>query len=72
MPARPHYSMPDFLRDTLNERGLMDAYHARLQYQQNDYTGSLCVKGAKREATKQKRFDQMLDELNRGDVYINT
>ena len=28
MTPRPRYPMPDFFRDVLNERGLMDAYHA--------------------------------------------
>ena len=54
-----------------NERGVMDAYHAHPPYQQNDYIGSLCVTRAKREATKQKQFDQMVDELKRGGVYMN-
>lgn len=36
MPARPLYPLPDFIRDALNERGLMDAYRAPPPYQQND------------------------------------
>jgi len=31
--------MPDYIRDALNRRGLMDAYLARPSYQQNDYIG---------------------------------
>ena len=36
---RPIYPMPDFVRQALTERGLMDAYRARPPYQQNDYIG---------------------------------
>ena len=61
--------MPDNIRDTLNERGLMDAYHARPPYQQNDYIG--WITRAKREETRQKRLDQMLDELEGGKLYMN-
>ena len=69
MPPRPRYEMPDFIRDVLNERGLMDAYRARPPYQQNDYIG--WIKRARLEATKQKRLSQMLDELQSGKVYMN-
>jgi hypothetical protein len=41
--TRPRYEIPDFIRDALAERKLMDAYRARPDYQQNDYIGSLCV-----------------------------
>jgi uncharacterized protein YdeI (YjbR/CyaY-like superfamily) len=68
---RTKYPMPDFIRDALNERGLMDAYRSRPPYQQNDYVGTLCVTRAKLETTKQKRLDQMLDELKGGKLYMN-
>lgn len=68
MPSRPRYEMPNFFRDALNARGLMDAYLARPPYQQNDYIG--WVTRAKLETTKQKRLNQMLDELERGGVYM--
>ena len=68
MPSRPRYPMPDFIRDALNSRGLMDAYRARPPYQQNDYIG--WITRAKQETTKQKRLNQMLDELERGGVYM--
>ena len=68
MPPRPRYSMPDFMRDALNEHGMMDAYNARPPYQRNDYIG--WIQRAKREETKQKRLNQMLDELKRGNVYM--
>ena len=63
--------MPDFIREALNERGLMDAYRARLLYQRNDYVGSLCVTRAKLETTRQKRLNQMLNELKGGKLYMN-
>jgi uncharacterized protein YdeI (YjbR/CyaY-like superfamily) len=66
---RPVQPMPDFVRRALQERGMMDAYRARPAYQQNDYLG--WINRAKREETKQKRLDQMLDELEGGGVYMN-
>ena len=36
MTPRPRYPMPDFFRDAINARGLMDAYLARPDYQRND------------------------------------
>ena len=68
MPPRPRYPMPDFIREAINERGLMDAYRSRPPYQRNDYIG--WINRAKREATKQKRLNQMLDELEGGKVYM--
>ena len=32
MPACPRYPMPDFIRDALNARGLMDAHLSRPSY----------------------------------------
>jgi hypothetical protein len=39
---RPRYLMPDFVREALLDRGLMDAYRDRPAYQQNDYVGWIC------------------------------
>lgn len=69
MPTRPRYPMPDFFREALLERELMDEYMARPPYQQNDYIG--WINRAQQESTKQKRLKQMLDELERGGVYMN-
>ena len=66
---RQKYPMPDYIRSALSERGLMDAYHARPAYQQNDYIG--WITRAKLEATKQKRLNQMLEELEGGKYYMN-
>ena len=67
-PARPRYEMPDYIREALSARGLIDAYRARPPYQQNDYIG--WITRAKLETTKNKRLSQMLDELKRGGVYM--
>lgn len=67
--TRTRHKMPDYIRDALTERNLMDAYHARPDYQQNDYIG--WITRAKREETKQKRLSQMLDELAGGKLYMN-
>jgi uncharacterized protein YdeI (YjbR/CyaY-like superfamily) len=61
--------MPAFVRDALNERGLMDAYKARPAYQKNDYLG--WIKRAKQDATREKRLSQMLSELKGGKKYMN-
>ncbi|UVK40518.1 YdeI/OmpD-associated family protein [Mesorhizobium sp. AR10] len=61
--------MPDDIRTALAERGLMLAYEARPDYQKNDYLG--WIARAKRPETKQKRLDQMLDELQRSGIYMN-
>ncbi|MHC5066802.1 MAG: YdeI/OmpD-associated family protein [Planctomycetota bacterium] len=60
--------MPGFIREALIERDLMSAYRSRPPYQQNDYLG--WISSAKRSETQQKRLDQMLEELARGDVYM--
>jgi uncharacterized protein YdeI (YjbR/CyaY-like superfamily) len=67
--TRTRLRMPEYIREALSARGLMDAYRARPDYQQNDYIG--WITRAKREATKEKRLKQMLGELERGDKYMN-
>lgn len=67
--TRTHHKMPNYVREALNERKLMDAYRARPDYQQNDYIG--WITRAKREETKQKRLSQMLEELEEGKLYMN-
>ena len=49
---RPRYPMPDFVKQALDERGLMEAYQKRPAYQQNDYIG--WINRAKRQETKEK------------------
>lgn len=60
--------MPEFVRDALLARRLMDAYRTRPAYQQNDYLG--WIRRARRPETREKRLNQMLDELEKGDVYM--
>lgn len=65
---REKYPMPDFVLEALEKSKQYDAYRERPPYQQNDYIG--WITRAKLEATRQKRLEQMLDELARGDVYM--
>jgi len=46
----------------------MGAYRLRPDYQQNDYIG--WIDRAKKAETKKKRLEQMLEELDKGDVYM--
>jgi Bacteriocin-protection, YdeI or OmpD-Associated len=68
LAARSIHAMPGFVRKALEKRNLVDAYRDRPTYQQNDYLGWIAQ--AKLEALKQKRLTQMLDELEKGDVYM--
>ena len=65
---RPKYPMPGFIKQALEERGLMNEYRERPAYQQNDYIG--WIDRAKLQTTKEKRLHQMLDELKAGGVYM--
>jgi len=49
--TRTRHKMSDHIREALTGRNLMDAYHARPDYQQNDYIG--WVTRAKRDETKE-------------------
>ena len=60
--------MPDFVRCSLNERGLMDAFEARPPYQRNDYLW--WINDAKQQATKERRLSKMLAELEAGLGYM--
>ena len=66
---RARQQMPDDIEQTLIEHKLLDVYHSRPDYQQNDYLA--WIGRAKREATRRNRLDQMLDELRNGDRYMN-
>lgn len=65
---RPRLEMPDYVHEALLRRDVMDAYLSRPAYQQNDYIG--WITRAKRAATRDKRLNQMLDELEHGGVYM--
>jgi hypothetical protein len=65
---RALYPMPSFVRAALKAEGLMEEYRARPPYQRNDYLR--WIANPKREDTRQRRLAQMLDELRRGNVYM--
>jgi uncharacterized protein YdeI (YjbR/CyaY-like superfamily) len=67
--TRDVYEMPDDIRRALTAHKLMAAYRERPAYQQNDYVG--WITRSKLDATRQKRLDQMLDELKSGGVYMH-
>lgn len=60
--------MPADVESILAERGLRAAYDERPPYQRNDYLG--WIERARREQTRRKRLNQMLDELASGDLYM--
>jgi uncharacterized protein YdeI (YjbR/CyaY-like superfamily) len=60
--------MPAAVRRALEERRLLQRYRERPPYQRNDYL--IWIAQAKREETRSRRLEQMLDELERGDVYM--
>lgn len=57
-----------YVKAALDTAGLMGAYKERPPYQQNDYIW--WTNDAKREETKQKRLQQMLNELKKGNMYM--
>jgi uncharacterized protein YdeI (YjbR/CyaY-like superfamily) len=65
---RARNPMPAFVAQALKERGLLAAFQERPPYQRNDYLG--WIARAKKDETKQRRLAQMLDELERGGVYM--
>jgi hypothetical protein len=60
--------MPGFVKAALAARKLTEAYEARPAYQKSDYL--LWIEKTPLMAGKRKRLDQMLDELEKGDVYM--
>ncbi len=65
---RQIYPMPDYIKSALEENNLAKAYNERPAYQQNDYVG--WITRAKRDETRTKRLNQMLEELEGGKVYM--
>ena len=59
--------MPGNVRAALEKRNLMEAYLGRPEYQKLDYLKWIAV--AAGPAAKQKRLDQMLDELEKGNLF---
>ncbi len=60
--------MPEFIRPALIEKYLMESYRNRPAYQQNETIG--WITRARRVETKEKRLEQMLDELATGNRYM--
>jgi hypothetical protein len=60
--------MPYFVKQALEERGLMAKYQERPAYQQNDYIG--WINNANLQEMKEKRLHQMLEELEEGGIYM--
>ena len=60
--------LPADVRQRLLDEQLIDDYDERPAYQRNDYLG--WIGRAKRDETRQKRIDQMVDELRVGGVYM--
>jgi uncharacterized protein YdeI (YjbR/CyaY-like superfamily) len=67
LAAMSRQQMPGFVRKALEKRNLVDAFRARPSYQQNDYM--FWINQAKLEPQKQQRLTQMLDELEKGNVF---
>lgn len=65
---RPTQPMPDDVAALLTEHDLRGVYDERPAYQRNDYLA--WISRAKRPETRGKRIGQMLDELERGGVYM--
>ncbi|MGA9659981.1 MAG: YdeI/OmpD-associated family protein [Asticcacaulis sp.] len=62
------HPIPDDVRQLLHARGLYARYEERPPYQQNDYMGWIAQ--ANREGTRDRRIQQMLDELESGGLYM--
>ena len=60
--------MPEDVKRALEERGLRADYDARPAYQRNDYLA--WITRTVRPDIRQKRLNQMLDELKKGGVYM--
>lgn len=65
---RPRHEIPDYVTERLQEEDLTAQYEARPPYQRNDYIG--WITKAKRPETRQKRLNQMMDELRAGNAYM--
>ena len=66
---RPLNRMPAWIRQALVDAGLMEKYRSRPPFQRNDYLGWIIR--PKLESTRQRHLEQMLLELQSGDVYMN-
>ena len=62
-------AMPPDIAEALAARRLRERYDERPDYQRNDYLG--WIARAAQPETRRKRMAQMLDELERGGIYMN-
>ncbi len=60
--------MPEDIREILEDRGVTEDYQSRPYYQRNDYLG--WIDRAKKKTTRQRRIDQMIEELEIGGIYM--
>lgn len=65
---RPEHEMPGDILTLLEDKQLIEDYNLRPYYQRNDYLG--WILSAKREDTRARRIEQMLEELRDGDRYM--
>ncbi len=65
---RAVYEMPADVKLALEHRALRADYDHRPAYQRNDYLSWIIRAG--RPEIRQKRLNQMLDELEKGGVYM--
>lgn len=68
MTSRPRHLMPDDVREAMEERGVLPDYEARPAFQRNDYIG--WIERARTPETRWRRIEQMLEELERGGIYM--
>jgi uncharacterized protein YdeI (YjbR/CyaY-like superfamily) len=66
-PNKTPPPMPGNVRAALAKRKLADAYEARPDYQRQEYLKWIAT--AAGPAEKQKRLDQMLDEIEKGGLF---
>src|SRR5215210_5083554 len=66
-PNKVPQPMPGNVRGALQKQKLMDTYLARPEYQKTDYLKWIATAAGPSE--KQKRIDQMVDELQKGGVF---
>jgi uncharacterized protein YdeI (YjbR/CyaY-like superfamily) len=65
---RAQNEMPADIADLIAKRRLKRAYAERPPYQRNDYLG--WIARARRPETRQRRIEQMLEELAGGELYM--
>ena len=66
-PNKTPQPMPGNVKGALAKHKLTDAYEARPQYQQQEYLKWIAA--AAGPVAKQKRIDQMVEELGKGGVF---